>query len=449
MARIRVPKPFDQLAKELKTEVWTPLTSKYRAIDKQGRYLHWDEFIWRVDAGDDAEAAWFATKFSRATLFKWLPQLQAEGTRCFRYCVPDSLFARLHAIDKMTGGGHSLSDGPFVSSQEKDRYLVKSLMLEEAITSSQLEGAVTTRKVAKDMLTKQLPPKDKSQRMILNNYLLMQQALENRDVELSVPFILELHAIATHKAIENQAKSGEFRQDNNVVVADIYGEQAFHPPDWETIPLRLNHLCDFANASHDDSDSFIHPIIKAIILHFMVGYIHPFGDGNGRTARALFYWSMLHSGYWLFEYISISKLIKEKRGAYDKAFIYSETDEFDLTYFLYNQADVIEKAVQALHDYIAQKKRDIYEFMQWIGQSPIVKQLKRGQLEILQEALRKPGQEFTTRQVASDFGIATNTARSYLNDLVDKELLRKTAANSGKAVVYIAPASLKSKLNIP
>ena len=66
----------------------------------------------------------------------------------------------------------------------------------------------------------------------------------------------------------------------------------------------------------------------------MIAYIHPFGDGNGRTARAIFYWSILRSGYWLFEYVSISKLIQEKRSDYDKAFIFTETDDFDLTYFI-------------------------------------------------------------------------------------------------------------------
>ncbi|MEM6255877.1 MAG: Fic family protein [Cyanobacteria bacterium P01_D01_bin.156] len=449
MARVRVPKPFSQLTQEISHDAWVPLMSKYRAIDEKGRYLHWDEFQWRVDTGDDVTAAWCATKSSRMTISKSIQQLQAEENRCFSYCVPDSLFARLHTIDQMTGGGQSLSEGPFVSSNEKDRYLVKSLMLEEAITSSQLEGASTTRKVAKEMLIKHLPPRDKSQQMIFNNYLLMQKALENKDVELSVPLILELHSIATHKAIENQAKSGKIRQDNTVVVADLYGEQTFHPPDWQTLPSRLQQLCEFANTAHDEESSFLHPIIKAIILHFMIGYIHPFGDGNGRTARALFYWSMLRSGYWLFEYISISKLIKEKRGAYDKAFIYSETDEFDLTYFLYNQVDVIEKSVHALHAYIDQKKQDFYDFMAWVEQSPMAKQLKRGQLEILKEALRKPGQEFTTGQVASDLGIAVNTARGYLNGLVDKGLLRKTKADSGKNVIYIAPASLQSRLNIP
>ena len=136
------------------------------------------------------------------------------------------------------------------------------------------------------------------------------------------------------------------------------GESFYQPLNSESLYERLESLCAFANECHsrEDADNFIHPIIKAIILHFMVGYIHPFGDGNGRTARALFYWSMLRSGYWLFEYVSISKLIQEKRNAYDTAFIYTETDDFDLTYFIYNQVEIIIKAIAALKTHIERKK---------------------------------------------------------------------------------------------
>ncbi len=56
----------------------------------------------------------------------------------------------------------------------------------------------------------------------------------------------------------------------------------------------------------DKADFFIHPVIRAILLHFMLAYDHPFVDGTGRTARALFYWSMAHQGYWLMDFISIT-----------------------------------------------------------------------------------------------------------------------------------------------
>jgi hypothetical protein len=191
MARIRTPKPFLQLMTDVKHDVFVPLLGKYHATDSQGKYLHWNDFKWRVEKGDEELGAWVATKISRGAISKQLLLLQAEDEeQYFSYCVPDSLFAQLHAIDRMTGGGQNISDRTFVSSNEKDRYLVKSLMLEEAITSAQLEGAATTRKVAKEMLEKNLPPRDKSQQMILNNYLLMKKAVENRDEELSIEFIV-------------------------------------------------------------------------------------------------------------------------------------------------------------------------------------------------------------------------------------------------------------------
>jgi Fic family protein len=450
MGRIRIPEPFQQLLPQLvQSPALMELMGKYPAIDLQGRYLHWNDFQWRVEKDDDKSMAWAATKFSRMASRKFLP-LQSEGSSSLSYCVPDSLFAKLHAIDKMTGGGRAISDGTLVSSQENNRYLIKSLMQEEAITSAQLEGASTTREIAKEMLDKNLAPTNKSEQMVLNNYLLMKKAVEKKDEELSIEFILELHKIATHEAIENNAISGGFRENNNIVVANLYNDSVFHPPDYQTIESRLLSLCDFANDldGRNKSADFTHPIIKAIILHFMVAYIHPFGDGNGRTARAVFYWSILRSGYWLFEYVSISKLIQEKRGDYDKAFIYTETDEFDLTYFLYNQVATIEKAIHSLHEHIDRKKRDFYEFRDWIENSPVAKKLKREHLEILKDALRTPGKEFTSKQVSIELGVTENTARSYLNKLVDKDLLVASPSKRGKTMLYFAPSNLKTRLKL-
>jgi Fic family protein len=180
----------------------------------------------------------------------------------------------------------------------------------------------------------------------------------------------------------------------------------------------------------------------------MIGYIHPFGDGNGRTARALFYWYMLRSGYWLFEFVSISKLIKEKRSDYDTAYIYTETDDFDLTYFIYHQVEVIIKAVDALRAHIAAKKSDFYHFVEWVEKSPVSHKLKRGQLELLKDALKQPGKVFTAKQVAVEFDITENTARTYLNGLVDEDLLMPTKSKKGKEVSYVSPAGLQQRLKL-
>jgi Fic family protein len=453
MGRIRKPQSFLNLWKLIpqdNPEQFLNLLSKYKVTDSQGKYYHWDKFKWRVDKEDNEKLAWLATKIARKAVSKPLTILQAENESCFSYCIPNSLLAQLHKIDTMTGVGYTRSNSDFLvsSDAEKDKYLVQSLMMEEAITSSQLEGASTTRKVAKKILENNLKPKNKSQQMIVNNFLLMKEVLARQNEKLSVEMILELHKIATFKAIDNHAIPGQLRKDDNIYVGDSYQESFYHPPASDSLNERLENLCVFANECHsrEDADNFIHPIIKAIILHFMIGYIHPFGDGNGRTARALFYWSMLQSGYWLFEYVSISKLIQEKRTAYDTAFVYTETDDFDLTYFIYNQVEVIVKAIASLKAYIDYKKQELFNFVKWIEQSPIAKKLKRGHLEILKEAVKEPGKEFTAQQVADNLGISQNTARGYLKKLVEEDLLVLASTKRVRTVRYLAPANLREQL---
>ena len=71
----------------------------------------------------------------------------------------------------------------------------------------------------------------------------------------------------------------------------VHAEKIYHqPPGHKELPKLMEKICDFANS---EDDEFVHPIIKGIMLHFLIGYIHPFEDGIGRTARALFYWYVL------------------------------------------------------------------------------------------------------------------------------------------------------------
>ena len=68
------------------------------------------------------------------------------------------------------------------------------------------------------------------------------------------------------------------------------------------------------------------PVLRATLpaIHFMVGYDHYFEDGNGRTARAFFYWSMLRQGYWLAEFLSISRVLRAAPARYARSFLLTE-----------------------------------------------------------------------------------------------------------------------------
>ena len=413
---------------------------RYKEVDTKGHYLYWDQLKWRIDENDDAKKAWFATKWARSGKLKAISVFDKED-KPFYFCIPDTLQAKLFKISNMAGQGIIPHDSI------KRQYLISSLVMEEAISSSQLEGASTTRKVAKEILVSKRKPKTQDEQMIVNNYLLMKEIQDSKEEELSVDMILNLHKIATNYTHDNDNIAGEFRASDDIVIMDQEENILHQPPLYGELPQRLRELCHFANEKHtgEDGSIFIHPIVKAIILHFMIGYEHPFSDGNGRTARAIFYWFMLKNGFNYFEYISISKFLKKAPKKYSMSYLYSEIDDNDLTYFIYYQVDIILKAIDDLLSYLEKKSSEYEEFTGIIKDSLVLGiVLNFVQRDILKKAIKHPGRVFTALEIAADYDTAPTTARKYLNKLVKFKML--ASYKDGRTKAYIAPANLQELL---
>ncbi len=408
---------------------------RYKEVDSQGKYLYWDQLKWRVNKNDDIEKAWFATKWARSNKLKTI-SLFDKTDKPFYFCMPDTLQAKLFKISNLAG------QGIIPHNSIKNQYLISSLVMEEAISSSQLEGASTTRKVAKEILVSDKKPKTQDEQMIVNNYFLMKEIQRIKDNELSVDMILNLHKIATNKTHDNGNIAGELRTTNDIVIMDMDDNILHQPPLFPVLPQRLQELCSFANAKHTgENDSiFIHPVVKAIILHFMIGYEHPFADGNGRTARALFYWFMLKNGFDYFEYISISKFLKEAPKKYSMSYLYSEVDDNDLTYFIYYQVDIILRAIDDLLEYLQKKSLEYEEITNILKDSYLNEQLNFVQKDIIKKAIKNPGRVFNGLEISVDYDIAPTTARKYLNELVKYKILANY--KDGRTIAYIAPANL-------
>lgn len=413
--------------------------TKYKEVDSQGRYLYWDKFKYRIDKDDDAKIAWWATKWSRFTKMKFI-EYEDKNNKMFSFCMPDSLQAKLHKISKLS------AQGIVPHNSIKRNYLISSLLMEEAISSSQLEGASTTRRVAKEMLSTGRKPRNEDEEMIVNNYLLMQEVKRTKEEDLTIDMILEYHKIATRGNSNNGNIPGKFRENNEIVIKDSYEEVVHEPPCFTEIEIRLKGICEFANKEHlgENGTIFIHPIVKAIILHFMIGYEHPFSDGNGRTARAIFYWFMLKNGFDYFEYVSISKLLKEAPAKYGKSFLYSEIDDNDLTYFIFYQIEIIIRAIDELLNYLQEKSREFEEVSQLLSVSKLGKLLNFIQKDIVKKAIKNPGRIFTSREIMVDYDKTANTARKYLNELVDYGIL--VTIKNGQTKGYIAPANIRDVL---
>ena len=411
---------------------------------QQGRYLHWDELRHRpAPQGLDHESWWAGVKIARQALSRPLPLVDKQG-RPMRFSAPDPVLKVLHEID-LQAAGEIVRDNPVVSGEDRDRYLISSL-IEEAITSSQLEGASTTREVAKDMLRSGRKPRDPSERMILNNYRVMEQIRRLKDQPFTPELILELHRIATESTLDPPDAAGRFRRaDERVSVMDATHTVVLHtPPEADSLPERLERLCEFAN-QQASADPFVHPVVRAILIHFMLGYDHPFYDGNGRTARALLYWSMARSGYWLMEYVSISRLLRQAPAQYARAYLYTETDDNDTTYFILHQLEVIQQGIAALRDYLKRKMGEQYRAESLLREAPgLTDQLNHRQVAVLSHALRHPGHGYTVKSHQRSHRITTQTARTDLQKLAELGLLDQR--QRGRAFVFVAWPELAERV---
>lgn len=433
------PPSFMALSEHLGRDGLNRVLAKAVGRELPKKYLHWDQFR-HLDVPKDAshEEAWLGMKFQRMAAAKAIP-LEDKAGQPFSYCVPDAVAEQLHEIDVSAGGTIGMPE-QITNPQTRDQYVVRSLM-EEAITSSQLEGAVTTRKIAKEMIRSGRPPKDRSERMILNNYATMRRIIDVRDQSLTRTLVFDIHKLVTEGTLHDESAAGRFRRaDERVTVQDQYGETFHDPPAADGLEQRMESMCKFGNG--ESPGRFVHPVLRAIILHFWLAYDHPFVDGNGRTARALFYWSMLRHRYWLFEFISISEILVRAPAKYAQAFLYTETDDNDLTYFIIYQIDVIRRAVESLHAYIKQKADEVRQTEALLRHSA---KLNYRQEALLGHALRHPDTRYLIEAHRVSHNVAYDTARHDL--LALKELGFLGVKKSGKALVFFSTRDLVKKIS--
>jgi Fic family protein len=437
----KTPPKIEELTKEESSTYIENLFSDVFSSTIDNKYLHWDKLkYYEAPAGLSHKVWWFVIKVARQSLYKQMPLKDKQGQN-FRYAIIDSITKSLHEIDK-GAAGQILMDSSAINSENRDRYLISSLV-NEAITSSQIEGAATTREVAKEMLKSGRAPRDKSEQMILNNFKTMQQIRKLKDKPLTKEIVFDIHRMVTEHTLDKPDAAGQFRlEDEKIRVVDDYNNVFHEPPAASELEHRMQLFCDFANCKIPEA--FVHPVIRSIILHFWLAYDHPFIDGNGRTARALFYWSMMNHGYWMFEYISISEIILNASSKYERAFLYTETDDNDLTYFILYHLDVIDKAVQSLHKYIKTKSEQLRAVEQQLRG---MQTLNHRQQALISHALRHPGFRYTVNSHKVSHNIAYETARTDLLELVKQELL--VSLKVGRTMYFIPAKDLEKKLTKP
>ena len=374
-------------------------------------YMNRTDLLYRLKTDKDINVVWEELMEYRKNIGIEIPLIDQKSKNIF-FVLTDKLKENIAKIDDLARQN---------IFEELDEETKMNVMLgaqaDEAFYSSVIEGAHTTKKRTKDMIEKKEQPKNKDEQMVLNNYNALIYVLEKISNPISEGIILDIYHIITNSTLEIDEVVEKYRTGENEV--RNLEEVIYIPPKVENVEGMMNLLIHFIRT---ESDERIHPILKAIIIHYYFVYIHPFYDGNGRTARALTYMYLIQNGYSFFKYFSISNLIKEARQGYYKSIKNSEDYESDMTYFAIFYTEMILKSiVKVRNDF----KR---EYLKQVIKLDLEKRgvaLNKRQEKIIEKTI-----SFGKESIDIEFYRKTNkvtqeTARKDLNILVEMRVYLK------------------------
>lgn len=381
-------------------------------------YMTKRDLLYRVSGEEDFAEVWQQLQISRRENGVKIPLKDQEDKDLF-FSLTEELKKKVVAVDDLARNNF------FDNLDENEKIdLIRAAQEDEAFYSSVIEGAHTTKKRTKELVEKGLEPKNKDERMVLNNYKALMFILENLHRDIDEDIIIKIYQKVTEGTLDEE----ELGYRNNQNYVRSLNEVVYEPPKYEEVPKLMKDLVKFIN---DDSEDLLHPLIKALILHFDFVYIHPFNDGNGRTARALTYMYLLKSGYHFFKFFSISSLLKEFRGNYYKAIKNVEDYDSDVTYFIEFYLDMMEKSIKK----VSSDFRNQY-LLKVIKEKILNKglELNSRQVKSLEKIIKVNKKNVDIAFYMSLNKVVQETARKDLQELVEMEILQVTKL--GKKNVY-------------
>lgn len=287
---------------------------------------------------------------------------------------------------------------------------------DEIISSSAIENIDFNRESVRKIL-KGLAPKDEEENRILGikNGLEFIANTDNKITELNI-YQLYMMAIGNFLSDDNKLKEGNYYRHDSVYIVSNRIEHI--GLDYKKIPDFMKSLVDFINTEDNIND-----LIKAIIIHFYIAYIHPYFDGNGRMARLIHLWFLIQKGYQSTLFIPFSSQIEKSRKLYYKAYTTIEENKkysgkIDVTPFiLYFINKVYNKIIEESR---TSNVLSVYEA-----------EVKKGAVTEKETKLWKfvlscyGMEEFSTKQLEKDYGDAAYaTIRSFVLKFTDLGLLQ-------------------------
>lgn len=233
--------------------------------------------------------------------------------------------------------------------------------------------------------------------------------------------IREIHKRLVDGVRGNSATPGNYRKIQNYVVNSKTNDVIYTPPAAFEVSRMMQELVDWINHATE-----IHPVLMSGIAQFQLVHIHPFLDGNGRTARLLSTLCLYQRGYDFRRLFTISEYYDRNRVDYYQAIQSVRQQDMDMT-------DWVDYFVRGLSVQLQEVKL--------LGKQAIEQDIIRRQYHLSDR--QKLAVEYIVRQGSISIrefegicpGVTRRTLQRELKEMIDENILTTTGATSN--LIYV------------
>lgn len=254
------------------------------------------------------------------------------------------------------------------------------------------------------------------------NWIDGQQILHDPKV-LNVDTLKTLHSLTMNRLLEEK-EVGEFRQKQVIVRSASDGKVAFRPPISAEIPYLIDDLFAWL---HSSAATNLHPIFRAAIMHYQLVFIHPFIEGNGRTARAMATLVLYVNEYDFKRFFSIEQYFDSDVEKYYQALLsVQQNQNQDMTYWLEYFCYGLALETDKIKNQVLKLSKDL-RLKQELGQQVALSERQILLLELLQNQ-----GEMTSQDAQAILpNVSVDTILRDIKDLIAKGVIEKYGVTKG------------------
>jgi Fic family protein len=332
-----------------------------------------------------------------------------------KYTITDKI---LNNISQIMAGREVIEHSKLIPKW--DLKLKKEARIHNAHSSTSIEGnKLTLEQVAALAENKEVIATEKDKKEVLNYLKALDSIPEYASKKaIDVKLFLKVQETVTIGTLQDDKDCGVFRNRQVFIGRRIFDGTSFKeiveymPPETKDVPRLVSEFLDWLNS---DKIKDINPIILAGVVHYEIARIHPFIDGNGRTARLMASLVLYKSGFDHRRFFALDDYYDENRSAYYAALKTAQTNKGDITKWFEYFTDGVLYSINKVKDFITKMGVSAK-----IGEEGRI-ELTQKQIKIL-ERIKEKG-KVTNKDLRDMFGITRQAMLKEISKLIDVKLI--------------------------